>query len=354
MIETYSSQITIDGKSGTYIYGGFDLEEDAFYWENGSDKVFGAYNYLDVGMTVFDYENEYEVLSSQYETNGSFIPVVSGDIIQFKGDNPTYGYDDMYHFESSCGFNIEGNIMSLINSTGFTTATTLLSSDTFNGLFYGCSNLTDVSKLILPATTLAEYCYSSMFYNCTSLTSAPELPATTLANNCYYHMFYGCTSLTTAPELPATTLANGCYGYMFNGCTSLTSAPELPATTLANYCYQYMFWGCTSLTNAPELPATTLATSCYYYMFQDCTSLTSAPILPATTLANYCYNSMFYGCTNLNYIKCLATDISATNCTRRWVYNVQSNGTFIKNPNMTSWTTGVNGIPTNWTVQDAS
>ena len=90
-------------------------------------------------------------------------------------------------------------------------------------------------------------------------------------------------------------------------------------------------------------------------MFYGCTSLTTAPELPATTLAEYCYNYMFIDCTNLNYIKCLATDISASNCTNNWVYGVQTtSGTFIKNSSMSSWTTGVNGIPSNWTVQDAS
>ena len=114
-----------------------------------------------------------------------------------------------------------------------------------------------------------------------------------------------------------------------------------------------MFQSCTSLTTAPELPATTLATYCYYQMFYGCTSLTTAPTLPATTLAESCYNSMFLDCTSLNYIKCLATDISASNCTGGWVDGVASTGTFVKNPNMASWTTGAKGIPTGWTVQDA-
>ena len=113
-----------------------------------------------------------------------------------------------------------------------------------------------------------------------------------------------------------------------------------------------MFQGCTSLTTAPELPATTLANDCYGRMFQGCTSLTTAPELQATTLAEQCYTYMFSGCTSLNSIKCLATDISALNCTYNWVENVASTGTFIKNPNMSSWTTGISGIPENWTVQD--
>ena len=88
-------------------------------------------------------------------------------------------------------------------------------------------------------------------------------------------------------------------------------------------------------------------------MFNDCTSLTTAPELPATTLANQCYKYMFYKCSNLNYVKCLATDISATECTSAWLADVSSSGAFIKDANMTNWTSGSNGIPSGWTVQNA-
>jgi len=173
-------------------------------------------------------------------------------------------------------------------------------------------------------------------------------------NNAFYRLFYNCSKLINAENLslPATILATQCYYQMFQGCTSLTEAPELPATTLANYCFYQMFQGCTSLTTAPQLPATTLVQGCYYRMFNGCTSLTMAPELPATTLAGYCYNSMFYNCTSLNYIKCLATNISAYNCTASWVSGVAASGTFVKDANMAGWPTGDNGIPINWTVVD--
>ena len=88
-------------------------------------------------------------------------------------------------------------------------------------------------------------------------------------------------------------------------------------------------------------------------MFCGCTSLTTAPELPATTLASECYQAMFANCTSLNYIKCLATSRAEAWCTSGWVSGVASSGTFVKNPNMTSWTTGQDGIPSNWTVIDA-
>ena len=231
-------------------------------------------------------------------TAGTPINVNTGDIVKFKGDNTKYSRNS---FGGSAVFSAEGNIMSLIDSEGFATATTLDSELAFNNIFGSCTGLTSAENLMLPATILSYECYSFMFANCTSLTTPPKLPATTLTINCYSNMFVGCTSLMSAPELPATTLAGSCYESMFQGCTSLTTAPELPATTLAGNCYGYMF----------------------------------------------------YGCSSLNYIKCLATTL-ANNSTGGWVEGVSPTGTFVKNPNMSSWPTGIDGIPEGWTVTNAS
>ena len=176
--------------------------------------------------------------------------------------------------------------------------------------------------------------------------------------NCYSftNMFQDKFKLKSAGNLilPATTLTDMCYKSMFGNCTSLTTAPELPATTLAMFCYNFMFDKCASLTTAPELPATTLVQGCYGSMFYDCTSLTAAPELPATTLTDMCYMEMFLGCINLNYIKCLATDISASICVYQWAWNVAATGTFVKAASISTWETGVSGIPDGWTVQDAA
>ena len=144
----------------------------------------------------------------------------------------------------------------------------------------------------------------------------------------FYVLFFGCNKLVNAENLilPATTLEQNCYVAMFQGCTSLITAPELPATTLADNCYNSMFYGCTSLTKAPELPATTLTNSCYQWMFE--------------------------GCTSLNYIKCLATDISASNCTSTWVENVNAEGTFIADSAEVGWFYDNSGIPSGWDAFD--
>lgn len=178
----------------------------------------------------------------------SGIAVSEGDKIMLKGDNQIIGQNPGW-WPNTANFVVYGNIMSIITSTGFTTAATV-SNNAFNSFFYFCGGLTSAENLVLPATTLADSCYANMFF--------------------------GCTSLTTAPVLPATTLASNCYNYMFNYCTSL------------------------------------------------------------------------------NYIKCLATDISADYCTGGWVSGVPATGTFVKDANMSGWETGDSGIPTGWTVIDAT
>lgn len=309
------------------------------------------------------------------------INVTKGQKVIWRGINSTFsiGLGSSCHF-SSTEIDISGNIMSLLYGNNFEQQTSLTNTYTFTELFNNCE-IYNTKDLILPATTITEYCYyrmfyncehlttspkvlpaltaleesySGMFYNCSILKTAPRLPATILDRRCYYQMFYNCSSLTTAPELLATSVATRSYEYMFYNCSSLVHVQSiLPATSLGTYCYNSMFNGCTSLTTAPELPATNIANGAYGSMFQNCISLMTAPELQALTLKQNCYTNMFRGCSKLNYVKCLATSISASSCTSNWLDGVASTGTFIKNSSMSDWTTGVDGIPSGWTVQNA-
>ena len=154
--------------------------------------------------------------------------------------------------------------------------------------------------------------------------------------------------------LGKTSLSGKNYAFvgLFSNNARLRNANGLilPATTLSSYCYRQMFRGCTGLKTAPALPAKTLATYCYTGMFQGCTSLATAPELPATTLKNNCYTQMFTGCSNLSYIKAAFTTKPTTSYTSQWVKNVKSSGTFVKNSKATWSVTGVDGIPSGWTV----
>ena len=254
-------------------------------------------------------------LSIEYSTNGgtswtaasdatiTISGINAGSTVQLRGNNAAYSNGSIsgstiINFDKDCY--AYGNVMSLVSSTGFATATTLTANNTFYDLFDSNTHLLNhaTKDIVLPATTLTEGCYSNMFYGCKTLTKAPALPATTLTAACYKSMFSACSGLTEACALPATTLAENCYENMFRACSALTTAPALPATTLEDYCYSYMFYG-SGITAAPALPATNLDRYCYNMMFGWCSSLTTAPELPATTLADYCYRAMFVSCKQL-------------------------------------------------------
>ena len=400
----------------TYAQSGDMIKPNVSYCEDNNEVHYNPWTYAEAYLTFVALEDGTFTLSgnavsysldngetwTELAANTASPTVTAGNKIMWKGTSNGVGT-----FSATGNFDVQGNAMSLLFGDNFKGQTDLTGKDyAFYKLFNNNTKVVNAKNLSLPATTLASSCYSEMFYGCTSLTTAPELPAETLAQNCYQSMFGGCTSLTTAPELPATTLANSCYDSMFHnctslvsapklpatrlvnscyrsmfsgctslvnapvlpattlrdfcytnmfdGCTNLTTAPELPATTLVSSCYRSMFSGCTSLVNAPVLPATTLASSCYLGMFVGCTSLTTAPVLPATTLASSCYRGMFQNCRSLNYIKAMFTTTPSDTYTQNWVSGVASSGTFVKNSAAEWDVTGVNGIPTGWTVETAS
>ena len=332
-----------------------------------------------ISLTIGSAVTTSSLSSISYSTNGSSwttannvdgetvtlsVSVASGDTVYWKGtglqtaiSSPVMTNNARSSgtvFSSSTEYDVEGNIMSILNGDNFENSSLDSSVEYhFSGLFGKNTNLINASGLTLPSIIVYQNTYNDLFRDCSNMVSSPlELPATTLSGDtCYVRMFQGCSAMTTTVSvLPASTLTTRCYQSMFNGCRSLTTAPVLSATTLASRCCDSMFYRCSSLTAAPSLQATTLADYCCSSMFNGCTSLATAPVLPATTLADHCYYQMFYGCTSLSAITCLATDISASYSTGSWVYNVPSGGIFTRNTNMTGWTYGNSAVPSGWTV----
>ena len=152
-----------------------------------------------------------------------------------------------------------------------------------------------------------------------------------------------------------TTMEGASFAGLFAGntCGFEASGLLLPATTLSQDCYSGMFAGCSQMSDTPvELPALTLAPGCYSNMFEGCDMIPNAPHLPATELVDRCYASMFYQCGTLENVTCLATTINGTDCTKDWLYEVNNPGTFTKAKGASCWSSGSNGIPFGWTVNE--
>lgn len=273
--------------------------------------------------------------TSSYSSNFLMATINTGDHLYIRGNNDHYATnwpDSLANrFYGSKRHDISGNLMSL----------------TYGDNFNAHSELASTSS----------YLYCQLFENDTNLVNAENLKLTPsiLYNGTYQEMFKGCTSLATIPELPATTLGTACYWAMFDGCTSLPSDLHcyLPATTVGNASYCVMF-GRTSIVDARNiiLPATSLYSGTgfgsYRYMFQQCLSLKYGPKLNAPSIPSYAYEHMFEGASSLEYIECLATTINSNAC-QYWTSGVASSGTFVKHVDA-SWSTGVNGIPSNWDI----
>ena len=117
---------------------------------------------------------------------------------------------------------IYGNLMSLIDPTGYATNTTISFDQAFYGLFYNSTYASDAAHLknhpskdlALPATTLRQACYQNMFRG-TGIDRSPVLPAPTLVTSCYNRMFQGCSSLTKVTCLATSGFSN--CGNWLNG-----------------------------------------------------------------------------------------------------------------------------------------
>lgn len=224
-----------------------------------------------------------------------------GDKVRFRGTRSRIrnGFGG-----STAYFNVRGNAMSMLYGENFRNQYEFEPNTTYNlsGLFYN-TNCVNVSQLVLPATSLTEYCYGQMFLDCPNLVNASfVLPAPVIGYQSYLRMFKNCPSLTQVPVIAASTISPEGCSYMFEGCSSIVLPPSLTATTVGRSGYESMFRNCTSLTTAPQLSAELdeYAASCYAYMFAGCTALVNVPsTLPSTLVPDSGYYGMFAGCTAL-------------------------------------------------------
>lgn len=118
--------------------------------------------------------------------------------------------------------------------------------------------------------------------------------------------------------------------------------------TFTSFCYDRLFRNCTYLKTAPTLSNKT-ATWVYRSCFQN-TGIESITI-PVTKPSNSQFYYAMYNCANLKEIRTSMTNVTASDCLFRWVYNVPEGGDFYCKSSL-SINTGVSGIPTGWTRHD--
>ena len=263
-----------------------------------------------------------------YEKEAEFLILKAGTKVLIMGNQGKTNQCSIL-FNKDCY--VYGNLMSLIHWDDFATRTELIENRAFAYLFED------------------NYC----------LLNHPTLdilfPATTVTEEACYYMFQDCRQLKRAPEIHATNAPFGCYEYMFECCKQLEEAPPvLPAEHVGMFAYHDMFDDCDSLKVGPEIKALTADDCAFQSMFAYCDSFEKAPSIKIESLPNYCCLCMYMSCKKLNYVECLSTNISANNCTNRWLGNVASEGTFVCAKGMKDkWPRGGSGIPDGWTIIEA-
>ena len=150
-------------------------------------------------------------------SNENTITLSAGEVVLLRG-NAASCYNSLVKCTKDCY--IYGNLMSLIDPTGYTTNKTIGFEQAFYSLFYNTTYPSDAAHIknhptkdvALPATTLTTSCYERMFRG-TGIDRSPVLPAQTLVSSCYQRMFQGCASLTKVTCLATSGLGN-CYNWL--------------------------------------------------------------------------------------------------------------------------------------------
>ena len=177
---------------------------------------------------INDSGNWYTLTSS---TGSEYIEVSAGDKVKVRGNLTGTGYENYYSYFSAydVNFKLRGNIMSLIDSTGFATATTI-SSYSLQKLFENNTGLTDASDVLIPATSIDYASMQYMFRGCTNLVKAPYFYEVALGASSCLGMFSGCTSLNYIKCL-ATTAGDGYTTDWVQGVASTGTFVKNPNTT---------------------------------------------------------------------------------------------------------------------------
>ena len=230
-----SNNSTRDWLDGVASTGTFKKSEITNDWPTGASGIPSGWTTKDIIVTPLTLETKtagtiviVKPRGMKYTLNGgtkttiwtdpTTIEVAAGDIVQFYGrgtEISSYGRLSNNNTNIAGGTAdcyIYGNIMSLVDETGFAIDTTLTEKYTFRGLFKNNARLENhpTKLLVLPATTLTQYCYQNMFDSCISLTAGPVLPAEILANHCYEEMFNDCHSLTSITCSATNISAENC------------------------------------------------------------------------------------------------------------------------------------------------
>lgn len=186
--------------------------------------------------------------------------------------------------------------------------------------FNYCSQLTDISELIVCSRGGHGFNPSSMFYTCSRLVDVSVIDkwninlfyselynyngrAMSRGGYYTYSSMFNSTAITTAPRIRINKGSNG----VFSNCTHLTDISKLERFSTdgdgSSYSYNNIFYGCSSLSNVSRLKDILQFSGTYSPVslnnFLYGTAVTNTDFIPDEGITVSSINNMFYNCSRL-------------------------------------------------------
>lgn len=259
-----------------------------------------------------------------------------------------------FGFQSGLKINVGGEIASLLDyNINFDIPNISGKDYCFAELFANNNSIVNSKDLTFNSKYCSLYLYKGLFKNCVNLQSGGyNILLQEMCDYACFEMFKGCTNLTDVPKI----LCSSCSKLSYTRATSSIFS----TTKYATYCFGSMFWGCTNLKLIPQLNFTVLASYCFNSMFSECISLTETQAgwyFPNTTLNSTnqksCYSYMFKKCTSLIKVATAQKNTITDSYNWGWLSGCTATGAtlYISKSNTQSFTRNDNYIPTNWNIQ---
>jgi len=263
---------------------------------DGEDVSTNEYVFDEVGehiLTITANNYDYKQIV-QVDDHGDYTTISNPNFYKYQGsyDRPTYTYSYIRTQSDAIQFRLYNDKYLFVyptqritsTETGYyrlesapSTSITKVSGVPHQiGMFMlkGCTQLTDISELIICTTGRAGFNPNQMFYNCTNLTDVSAVDKWNWSRGYYIHdtgrvggnmrsgywdanAMFAYTGITSAPKMQIPSGSSG----VFMGCTNLTDISKITGfqTVQTSYSTEYngrynnLFYGCNRLSNVDRL-----------------------------------------------------------------------------------------------------
>lgn len=252
-------------------------------------------------------ENTYAAYLRSYDDGNEHRAEVSGNIMSM-----IYG-DDFLLYNTKDKFKFSGDWGNAISKADNLSIPRIITQERCCEWMFSGTPITSLPKLL--AKTIPPYCYNGTFWGCSNLAdlSSYKLDAKYFGSNSLENMFNSCPNLTLPPQFNTISFSDRSpIGYMFSNCTNLQRIANMDLYYDGDgegASFENIYAGCTSLTDEHERHIRIDQKNLKYifgqqkefnlfHSFEGCSSMTKTPKLINFRISNGCFD----GCGSLTEI----------------------------------------------------